>query len=62
VFDAYRCTSSSTRHDGIGLGLYVSRKIVESHGGRIGVESSLPKGSRFFFELPYTAPKSYSDS
>jgi PAS domain S-box-containing protein len=51
IFDKYRRIASSTRQDGVGLGLYVSRKIIEEHGGRLGVESS-GNGSRFYFEIP----------
>ena len=35
-----------------GIGLPYSKLIVEAHGGRIGVETALGKGSRFFFSLP----------
>lgn len=37
---------------GTGLGLYLSKKIVEKSGGTIGVESLFGKGSKFFFTLP----------
>ena len=37
---------------GSGLGLYISRRIVESHGGRIWAESEVGKGSEFVFTLP----------
>ena len=37
---------------GYGLGLYLSREIVESHGGEVGVNSEYGKGSAFYFRLP----------
>jgi signal transduction histidine kinase len=52
VFDKFRRAPSSSSHHGCGLGLYVSKRIVEAHGGRIGVESVTGQGSCFYFELP----------
>lgn len=55
LFDKYRRASTARGQNGSGLGLYVSRKIIEAHGGRVGVESRRAIGSRFFFELPVSA-------
>jgi len=44
--------ASSKVHAGIGLGLVLSRKLVEEHGGKIWVESRLGKGSSFSFSIP----------
>jgi signal transduction histidine kinase len=37
---------------GLGLGLYISKCIVEAHGGRIWAESEVGKGSEFHLEIP----------
>jgi PAS domain S-box-containing protein len=52
IFDKYRRARAAGSADGNGLGLYVAKRIVEAHGGRIGVERVRDAGSRFFFELP----------
>jgi signal transduction histidine kinase len=36
----------------MGLGLYITKMLVEAHGGTIGVKSEKGKGCRFFFRLP----------
>jgi PAS domain S-box-containing protein len=43
---------SSTNYGGLGLGLYITKQIVERHGGTIWVESKEGHGTSFFFSLP----------
>jgi signal transduction histidine kinase len=59
VFELFFRTSAAETHrtPGIGLGLYISREIVQRHGGRIWAESSVGKGTRVHIALPAVAPK-----
>lgn len=41
---------------GLGLGLYITREIVERHGGEVGVTSAPGTGSTFWFSLPFADP------
>jgi len=52
VFDRYFSKDIKFRKVGTGLGLYLSKQIIEAHNGKIWVESSLDKGSTFAFSLP----------
>jgi signal transduction histidine kinase len=47
---------SSSEKGGAGLGLYVSRGIIEAHGGRIWAQNNNPKGATFSLTLPYEQP------
>lgn len=48
----YRIADTSTRFNGLGLGLFICYKIIKEHGGEMGVKSSLGLGSTFWFSLP----------
>ena len=53
IFDKfYRVEESSTRFQGLGIGLYISSEIIKRHRGTFGVLSKPNEGSEFYFTLP----------
>jgi signal transduction histidine kinase len=53
LFDRYyRVDDRGQQYSGLGLGLYISAEIIKKHGGEIGAESEIGKGSTFWFTLP----------
>lgn len=54
IFEKFYRISEGNRHDikGLGLGLYLSKKMIKSIGGKISVKSKLAEGSTFTLKIP----------
>ena len=55
VFEQFVRVGDRMRTPGLGLGLYITKQLVEAHGGTISVESTLGEGSTFTVALPHAA-------
>jgi signal transduction histidine kinase len=56
IFEEFQQTDAGAeQREGTGLGLALSKRLVELHGGKIWVESAVGKGSTFVFTLPIGA-------
>ncbi|WAS96842.1 sensor histidine kinase [Nannocystis punicea] len=56
IFDPFERAAPVETHGGLGLGLYIARRFVEMHGGRIAVDSRPGAGATFTVDLPRTLP------
>lgn len=58
IFDEFEQADStfSRKYGGVGLGLALTKKLIELHGGNITLESTLGEGSTFSFLIPVTSP------
>ena len=54
IFELFRRTKVAIEYKGMGVGLYISRQIIEAHGGKLTVKSKEMKGSTFTITLPLT--------
>jgi signal transduction histidine kinase len=52
IFERFERAVSASEISGLGLGLYIVKKIVEAHGGDVGVESASGQGAAFTVTLP----------
>lgn len=57
LFERFGRGVSARHYGGLGLGLYIVRTVVESHGGRVGVQSAVGRGASFTVELPRSLPE-----
>jgi PAS domain S-box-containing protein len=57
IFERFERAVSSRHYGGLGLGLFLARRIVEAHDGTISVESAPGEGATFAVELPVAGPR-----
>jgi len=57
LFEKYFRASSTREKEGLGIGLYATRLLVQAHGGRIWADSAIGKGTTFYVALPAGPPE-----
>ncbi len=57
IFVRFERATEDKKFQGLGVGLFIVKQIIEAHGGKINVKSKLGKGSEFTIELPINTPK-----
>lgn len=52
IFSRYYRANKGGKAEGLGLGLYLSKQIIDAHNGRVWIESTPGVGTSFFFSIP----------
>jgi signal transduction histidine kinase len=52
IFERFERVTARTKNEGLGMGLWITKRIVEAHGGTVMADSELGKGSTFTVRLP----------